>query len=165
VDQPRHSVDLFTSVDGRDVGTVHRRKHARLALEAVAIRRERRRQELDRDITVEAAVARPEDFAHSALAQRTDDLVAAEPITRGSRYVGGILPDIIKSKRAARRPRDLAVLEVLEKALEKKAAKLAAVRRESERGLREMIRRWQALPPGERTNFLRVRLGRRGSAL
>jgi hypothetical protein len=46
-----------------------------------------------------------------------------------------------------------------------RTAKLAAVRRESERGLREMIRRWQALPPGERTNFLRVRLGRRGSAL
>jgi hypothetical protein len=78
------------------------------------------------------------------------------------------LPDIIKSKRAARRPRNLAVLDVLEKALEEKkrrTAKLAAVRPESERGLREMIRRWQALPPGERTNFLRVRLGRRGSAL
>jgi len=28
------------------------------------------------------------------------------------------LPDIIKSKRAARRPRDIAVLDVLEKALE-----------------------------------------------
>jgi predicted nucleotidyltransferase len=30
------------------------------------------------------------------------------------------LPDIIKSKRAARRPRDLAVLDVLEKALEER---------------------------------------------
>jgi hypothetical protein len=41
---------------------------------------------------------------------------------------------------------------------------LGAVRRESERALRDQIRRWQAQPPGERTNFLRVRLGR-GSAL
>ena len=52
--------------------------------------------------------------------------------------------------------------------LKKKTArrtKLEAVRRESERALREMIRRWQALPPGERTNFLRARVGRRGSAL
>jgi hypothetical protein len=39
------------------------------------------------------------------------------------------------------------------------------VRRESERALRDMIRRWQALPPAERTNFLRVRVGRRGTAL
>lgn len=36
-------------------------------------------------------------------------------------------------------------------------AKLAAVRRESERALRDLIRRWQALPPGRRTNFLRKR--------
>jgi hypothetical protein len=63
---------------------------------------------------------------------------------------------------------DLAVLEVLEKALEEKKrqnGKARRGRRENARGLREMIRRWQALPPGERTNFLRVRLGRRGSAL
>jgi len=44
-------------------------------------------------------------------------------------------------------------------------ARLAAVRRESERALRDMIRRWPALPPGARTNFLRARVGRRGSAL
>jgi hypothetical protein len=43
--------------------------------------------------------------------------------------------------------------------------KLAAVARESERALREMIRRWQALPPHRRTNFLRKRLPNSGSAL
>jgi hypothetical protein len=42
---------------------------------------------------------------------------------------------------------------------------LDAVARESERALRDMIRRWQALPPARRTNFLRKRIGRRGSAL
>ena len=36
--------------------------------------------------------------------------------------------------------------------------KLEALGRESERGQREMIRRWQALPPSRRTNFLRKRL-------
>jgi hypothetical protein len=43
--------------------------------------------------------------------------------------------------------------------------KLAALVRESERGEREMIRRWQALPPSKRTHFLRKRVRPRGSAL
>jgi hypothetical protein len=43
--------------------------------------------------------------------------------------------------------------------------KLAAVARESERGLREQIRRWQALPPERRTHFLRKRLGWRRTVL
>ena len=44
-------------------------------------------------------------------------------------------------------------------------ARLAAVRRESERALVDMIRRWQALPPGRRTNFLRVRVAPGRTAL
>jgi hypothetical protein len=44
-------------------------------------------------------------------------------------------------------------------------AQLAAVARENERAEREMIRRWQALPPGKRTNFLRKRVGPRATAL
>jgi hypothetical protein len=43
--------------------------------------------------------------------------------------------------------------------------KLSALARESERNLRDMIRRWQALPPARRTNFLRKRAGFRGSTL
>ena len=39
------------------------------------------------------------------------------------------------------------------------------VARESDRALRDMIRRWQALPPERRTNFLRKRLGPGRSAL
>jgi hypothetical protein len=46
-----------------------------------------------------------------------------------------------------------------------RSRKLAAVARESERGLREMIRRWQALPPSRRTHFLRKRVGFRMTAL
>src|SRR5262245_26347626 len=39
------------------------------------------------------------------------------------------LPDIIKSKKAARRPRDLAVIEVLEKALEERLDETKKARR------------------------------------
>jgi hypothetical protein len=39
------------------------------------------------------------------------------------------------------------------------------VAKESERNLRDLIRRWQALPPARRTNFLRKRLGPGKSAL
>jgi hypothetical protein len=42
--------------------------------------------------------------------------------------------------------------------------RLAAVARENDRAELEMIRRWQALPPEKRTNFLRKRVGRRGTA-
>lgn len=38
-------------------------------------------------------------------------------------------------------------------------ARLAAVARESERALRELIIRWQARPPAQRTHFLRKRVG------
>lgn len=88
--------------------------------------------------------------------------------------VGGVpvvvasLEDIIKSKRAARRPRHLPLLARGTPALKESASRrvrLAAVRRESERALVDMIRRWQALPPGRRTNFLRVRVAPGGTAL
>ncbi|MCH8991376.1 MAG: hypothetical protein IIA44_06440 [Acidobacteria bacterium] len=44
-------------------------------------------------------------------------------------------------------------------------AKLAAVARENERGVIEMIRRRLALPPERRTNFLRKRVSVGRSAL
>ncbi len=44
-------------------------------------------------------------------------------------------------------------------------AVLAALRKESDRAERELIRRWQALPMEKRTNFLRKRVGLRASAL
>jgi len=47
----------------------------------------------------------------------------AKPINLGDvRLLVASLPDIIKSKRAAGRPRDLAVMEVLERALREEAA-------------------------------------------
>jgi hypothetical protein len=41
----------------------------------------------------------------------------------------------------------------------------SALRKESERALVEQIRRQLSLPPEKRTNFLRVRVSRKGSAL
>jgi len=70
------------------------RAGAPLALEplhAIAISRERHRPEFDGDVALQADVARAMDLAHAPRAERSDDLVAAEPITRGSRHVGGIL--------------------------------------------------------------------------
>jgi hypothetical protein len=46
-----------------------------------------------------------------------------------------------------------------------RAARLAALARESDRNLRELIRRWQALPPSRRTNFLRKRVAPGRTAL
>lgn len=43
--------------------------------------------------------------------------------------------------------------------------KLDALARESERHLRELIERWQRLPPERRTNFLRKRVAPGRSAL
>ena len=51
----------------------------------------------------------------------------------GTAITVAALPDIIKSKRAARRPRDLAVLEVLEKALEQKEQQTGKTRRRASR--------------------------------
>ena len=60
------------------------------------------------------------------------------------------------------------MLEILEAAFEETARpgeRLDAVARESRRNLIDQIRRWQALPPERRTNFLRKRVGIRRSAL
>lgn len=46
-----------------------------------------------------------------------------------------------------------------------RSERLAAVKRESERALRDLIRRRLALPPERRTNFLRARVGVGGTAL
>jgi hypothetical protein len=80
----------------------------------------------------------------------------------GTQLLIASLADIIRSKKAARRLRDLAVMEILERALEetpRTTHKAGRSRAESERALRDMIRRWQALPPSRRTNFLRKRIG------
>lgn len=80
------------------------------------------------------------------------------------------LRDVIRSKERAGREQDLAVLPIFGARLQsKKTAELpkkkSALRLESDRALVEQIRRLLALPPNERTHFLRVRLADGGSAL
>jgi hypothetical protein len=87
----------------------------------------------------------------------------------GHRLLVADLADIFRSKRAAGRPRDKAVLEILEKAVDEKTVsrkkKLDALKAESDRELIDMIRRLLAKPPEQRTHFLRKRVGIRASAL
>jgi hypothetical protein len=64
------------------------------------------------------------------------------------------LTDIIKSKKAAG-----------PKKRNDRRRALAAVKRESDRALVDLIRRRLALPVEKRINFLRKRVGVRGSAL
>jgi hypothetical protein len=82
------------------------------------------------------------------------------------------LEDILKSKRAAGRPKDLAVLPIrgtrsVKRTSEKrrKPAKRVAFERAARRMELEMIRERLARPPEERMDFLRVRLPAGGSTL
>ena len=68
-------------VQRADVRMIERRDRARLALEALAqlrIRRERRRQDLDRHRAIEPRIARPIDLAHATRADERDDFIGAE---------------------------------------------------------------------------------------
>ena len=64
---------------------VERGDRAGLLLEAAQARpgrRQARRQDLDRDLAAEARVAGAIDLAHAARAERGEDLVGAEPVSR-----------------------------------------------------------------------------------
>jgi hypothetical protein len=79
------------------------------------------------------------------------------------------LADIIKSEKAAGRPRDLAAPGTwgprLRKQRTTRKAVLEALKKESELALRDQIRRLLALPPEKRTHFLRKRVGIRASCI
>jgi hypothetical protein len=62
---------------------VQGREHARFAFETgepMGIGRERRRQQLDRDLATEFGVAGAIDLAHPAAADLRDDVVRTEPV-------------------------------------------------------------------------------------
>lgn len=94
---------------------------------------------------------------------------ATERHVGGARIVVAALADIIKSKKAAARPQDLAVLPVLERVLEQTThdsrRQARNLREENDLAIRKMIRRRLALPFEQRTNFLRKKIGICSSAL
>ena len=51
------------------------------AAQPLVVGRERRGQDLDRDIAVEAGIARAIDLAHTALAQLVEDSIGTEGLT------------------------------------------------------------------------------------
>src|SRR5205085_9581127 len=68
-------------VNGEDIRMRERGHREGLALEAaqrLGVLRERRRQDLDRDVPLELRVASPVDLAHPAGADRREDLVGSE---------------------------------------------------------------------------------------
>ena len=76
-----HAPAVFEAVDRGDVRMVQGGEHFRFALktrEPIGIGRERRRQDLDRDLALEFRVGRPIHLPHAAFADRRGDVVDAE---------------------------------------------------------------------------------------
>ena len=68
-------------INGNDVGVIEGRCRTRFTFEALqpaGVRGERRRQNLDGDTTLQARIPRPVYLAHSARAQRGDNLIRPE---------------------------------------------------------------------------------------
>ena len=77
----RRMIGGLEPVDGRDVGVVECRQEIgfpREARQALRVASEERRQNLERDVARQLAVAGAVDFAHPAGADQGDDLVGAE---------------------------------------------------------------------------------------
>ena len=92
-------------VDGDDVGVVERGGRARFLLEALqprVIRREGRRQDLDRHVAAETQVAGPIYLAHSAGADQRRNLVRSESGTRRKGHVFTILAYLPGSQKLGR---------------------------------------------------------------
>jgi len=90
----------------------------------------------------------------------------------GSAILVADLADVVRSKRAAGRPRDRACWRFCRgpsmkrpRATPARQRKLDALRRESDRALRDQIRRLLALPPDRRTHFLRKKIAFQASCL
>ena len=90
-DERGRAIHDFEPVDGADVGMIQRGQQPRLAVEADAplgIGREETREDLDRDIAPELAVARPVHLAHAAHAKRGEHFVVREAVPDRQRGTG-----------------------------------------------------------------------------
>jgi hypothetical protein len=88
-DDVRRAVVGPDVVDRRDVRVVQESRGSGLLLEAaeaIRVRRERRRQDLDRDVAAEARILRAVDLAHPSRTERRDDLIGTQTGTGGERH-------------------------------------------------------------------------------
>ena len=79
--QGGHSVDALEAIDGADVRMVEGRENLCFALEAdqtVRVLGEEQREDLDRNVAIELAVARAVHIAHPATAKEVHDRIRAE---------------------------------------------------------------------------------------
>src|ERR1700674_2822896 len=87
----------------------------------------------------------------------------------GAQLLVADLADVTKRKPVSGVPTIVAIPPIQRKSSTKKRATrkatLEALKKESDLALRDQIRRWQALPPERRTNFLRKRIAYRMSCL
>ena len=85
---------LFEAVDRGDVRVIERGERFGFALEtreALGVRRERVRQDLDRDLAAERGVGGPPDLPHAAFADGRGDFIDAEATAGGQGQSVGIL--------------------------------------------------------------------------
>ena len=81
--QERSVLSLDNVEERADVGMVDLRDEPRFALEAgetIGIVGERRREDLDGDVSSKASVARTIHLAHGAVTQQADNLISPEPV-------------------------------------------------------------------------------------
>src|SRR5262245_47075734 len=90
--QCANPVGLLNPVDARDVRMVEGREEFGLALEsddAIPVRRNRVREGLQRNVTLEAGVPRPIDLPHPAFAEEGNHFERTEPAAGNERHGNG----------------------------------------------------------------------------
>ena len=106
-DERLDAAALFEAEDRGDVGMVELGEELGFALEprqALLVRGEFGRQDLDRDLAVEPGVGRAVDLPHPALAQLGGDLVGAEPLADHRESITGDLRSASAARAASSTP-------------------------------------------------------------
>jgi hypothetical protein len=92
--QGRHVAGVFETVDCPDVRMIDRCEQSCFAFEArhaIGVRRERRQQDLQRDVAPRLDIACAIHFAHPAGPEQRDELVDADPGSRRESHAVGFI--------------------------------------------------------------------------
>ena len=93
-----HAGRVFEPVDGRDVRVIERGEDFGFALKAgqpVRVCRDRRGQDLHRDLALQPGVRRAIDLAHAARAERREDVVGAEARAIGQGHEATLILQVL----------------------------------------------------------------------